>query len=615
MSYYDEYQKTKETTSTNSGGYYSEYLKSKEPPKIKTSFKERLTGAPTKQSDGTYTANTGILPFLGGLPKATFDVGKSLVQGTINTGKNLGESIAVNTGAFDALNNANQQNQDIALNLTKRILADKKLGKNTSNLETALQGLQPKDTIESLAPNSQKSNLQALGDVAMMATEMIMPGEAGVGGTAGKLLARKTIKQVVLSKTKSEAEKMLAKKTLFNIFSGYGYDVGSKLSEGKTNKKEVLSPGVATLLAAIFSGAETKSILKSAGLNESKILGDRALLKANFGDIPTAGTPPPGYWDKSLTALPAPRKPGEIPIELPGEGILGSAEKLRNSASPTQSIVSKTKTPEVIRAEKFNSKQDFINNEMSFYTKTKQKVPNNLVEKSGKAWDNAHTTPKDPPIKPLEPNTPPIASQQVDNTIPNQTSQQVDNTISKTETPLTDNMIKESSPEYKAKIETGAKRIAENNPDVSSDLPFLREQSKLANDFIDTNGVDNSIKILEDGGTLPGNLRPDSLHSILSNIADNTNDGNLIMRVIELGPKIPGTSAQNLGANRLKNPDSAYYAVKDIMDSFQSKKGFLIKKIEESNKKTTIKQLKNWVEQYKNSVENIGEVLDNIICK
>jgi len=498
---------------------------------FKPSLSERWKGTPIKQAGGTFTPTTGIKNFITGLPKATLEVPKMMVEGTIKTGQTLGESLSVNRGDFDALNKANQQRQENELKLLKTIQEDKKRGIDVTKRMEQYNKIasQPYDTIETLAPKSQISNKEAIGNLAMMATEMVMPGEAGLSAMTGKLLARKTIQSIIASKTTSEIEKMLAKKFLFNVGTGYGMDVGRKLSEGKTTK-ESLKPGLITLLSAIFTGAEAKTLLNAARKTTPEIITSRALGRANFGAIPEAGKPPVGYINPNLKYLPEGQKlPPKTPIKVDVDGFrpIEPGEVLPNG----------------------------------YTTKMNQTT--------GETLTNA-----------------PVGASRV-----------------------TDDVAKE--------VPIDKVKVGENTEFLQREFPTdnkitLADQSEQATKFMQSKGLKGAIEVLESGENLPGNLRPDALHSIL---AKEAVDGDDVLRLANLRDKIPKYSAQNLVLNKLKGKENPYYAVLDVQEQLNKKKPYFVKLEEGRDKKRIVKDLTDAIESYKGSRQNIRAALYELMCK
>jgi len=589
--------------------------------KVGTSLGERLTGAPTKQTDGTYTPNTGVLPFLGSIPKATLETAKTFLPGIIPTGKTLGQSIATNTGAFDALNKANQQTDDLKLKLAKRIIVDNKAGKDTTNLMKAYNGLSSRtpDTIQSLAPNTTKTNLQALGDVLLMGSGLIMPGEAGVGGTAGKLLSRSVIENFIKDKTVSETEKLMAKKLLFNLGTGYGFDVGNNLAEGKKGTK-ALQPGAATLLNTVFTGAEARGLLKTARKSEASILEQRALKRANFGKIPEAGVTPPGYFDKSLKELKAPIAENVEKIKIPKIKVENAP---KNTSLNIGLDVGKKKnaiTEQMIRKElkKFNIDIKKIEYKKSGTELTaipilsRELTPEELGQLSidlkqgaipqlsygvgimngpklkdwgGKFKESEYIKPSDTDILNKE-----------------------NKILTETKTKIKEKPVNVTEEE----VTKGVQTISDNLPRKVREHINLKEESKTANEFIKKNGVDDSISALESGKDLPNDMRKDSLYSVLTNNKSLTKDQ--MDRLFAVRKEIPSLSAQNLGLNRLQDRESPYAVIENIKNTLENKQPYFLKVNKKIKTKSIAKQITDLVKSYEGDVSVIRSVIKELIC-
>lgn len=264
--------------------------------RVPTSWKERFTGAPTKLKDSTFKANTGVLPFLGEVGKNAY----GMVTGNPErVGETLGQSIAVNTGAFDALNKANLQNEDIKLNLVKRIIENKKLGKDNSKLIRAYNNLSgSKDTIQSLAPKSQISNKQALGEVLDVGAAALSMGALSSVGKATlvdgktalqsfKLLSKTAQKEILKSMTAEQIVKNLGKEVLVNSGIGYAYDVSGNLKNDEKGIK-MFKPGLGTVL-----GATGTALLGGPGAAKLQTANSEARIASKFKqefNIPNVGT-------------------------------------------------------------------------------------------------------------------------------------------------------------------------------------------------------------------------------------------------------------------------------------------------------------------------------------
>lgn len=197
---------------------------------------------------------------------------------------------------------------------------------------------------------------------------------------------------------------------------GGTYGLGNAMEEGKSAVDTIKDTAVGTILGwaggkalSVIGGAKTASQL--AKKTDAQIT-EEALARANFGPIPEASNP--------RLALPAPRKPSEIPIELPSPGILQSQQKIREVYTP--SVPAKQNSPLHEEASKFNVRDDFVNsqikkeikvetnvpksnqakratqkplnefikNEIDFLERTQQKVPKGYTEKLTKVWEVAN---------------------------------------------------------------------------------------------------------------------------------------------------------------------------------------------------------------------------------
>ena len=202
--------------------------------------------------------------------------------------------------------------------------------------------------------------------------------------------------------------------------SGAAFNAGGSIAEGKSGGDVLKS----SLIGAGIGGAAGGALgIVGAGLAARKLgqkteaqFAEEAAARANLGPIPEASNP--------RLSLPAPRTPNEIPIELPGEGILQTQQKLRETPVPVQPTVERTGIAKV--AEGYHSRQDFVNaqiksetitkpvsipkteqatrstkksltdfikSETNFLVTTQQKIPKGYKEKLTKIWEASNKEP------------------------------------------------------------------------------------------------------------------------------------------------------------------------------------------------------------------------------
>ena len=556
---------------------------------ISPTIKQRFLGTPVQQKDGTFTPTTGMLPFIKSIPKAAGDTAKSFVEGTIQTGRTLGQSIATNTGAFDSLNKSNQESSDISLNLVKQINKNKQIGKDTSGLEGAYNLLSgtSRQTQESITPNTTKTNLQALGDILKLATEALAVGEVATSGKSGVLLVRSQINKYLANKTVSETEKILAKKALFNIASGYGYDVGESLSKGKTGG-QALKPGLGSLLSTIFTGAEIKGVLPGVRATEQSILRNRAIERANLGAIPNVGIPLSGYQNPGIKQLSAPRAKTDLFV-----GPAGASPNI-NDAEFGVNGMNTRKPVQIYDTPKGNN---YIPDaQLPVITAKDVRAPDKNEFNAVKPITKQSSREVVPTLK-----QEPIASS-VETPKPNAVTLETLN-VQRNDTKF--------SPED---ISSGADKIKNDLPPGEHLKVSLEDQSNKAHIFISQNGIENTLNALKNGSLLPDDLRPDALFSILDNEVNKPGNGRFLVDMVKLRPKISGVSGQNLMLNKLRNPGSASAVVEDILDSFGKNKPFLTRSAEKIEKASITKQLKSAIDGFTDDKNNIIAALKEIIC-
>lgn len=512
----------------------------------KTSFKERLTGTPTKNYDNTYKANTGILPFLAEIPK-------TLVSGTVGTGKILGESMAVNRGDFDALNKANQNTEDIKLALVKKIIENKKSGKDNTKLINEYNRLNPSDTIKSLAPNSQVSNLEALGNVGMMGIEATGLSSLARSAKAFGYIGKEAEKQFVKNLTAKELKKRLAAEVAFNTAQGYGTDVAMKAQQDKKD----FSPGIGTAL-----GFGATLLVGNQQLN--KTLNEQsaariAAKKAQTFNIPEAGTPP----------LP---KQLEAPsIKLPAKGILEGQQKLREGfpkqvVNQTTTQFPKIETPSVESKPQFDS-QGFRKVE------TGEVLPNGYTTKMNQTTGETMTN---APIK--ETQTQPVKN----------LNEEFDN------------------------IEKQAQQEINNKP-LEVDSINLKAEGEKAKVAINTLGKEKARRIALGIDEAPNGVRAGAIHSELTNIAKKEGDYELGAELANSDIFKPSSQEINLAKNR--EPNSFYWNVKDIIESRRKNRNIVIKLNEKSEINNISKRLRETIDSISLDNLSIKKLAAKLICK
>lgn len=587
---------------------------------VKTSFKERLTGAPTKQRDGSYKANTGVLPFLGEVGKNLYGVVTGNPQ---NVGSTLGQSLSVNRGDFNALNKANQEKSDIKLNLIKTINKNKELGKDNTSLLKAYNDLNSTDeTIQTLAPKSQISNKQAIGELLDVGSSMLGVGALTAGKTAliggktavnsFKLLSKVAQKEIIKNMTAKEIMANLAKETTINTGIGYGVDVSNNLSQDKKGAA-MFKPGLGTAFGALatagLGGQEAARLQKanSATRIESKY--------AQKFNVPEAGSPLPGYQNKFVPQLESPK------IQLPGEGILKSSEDLRNPKLITQPEI--PKSPIIKEAEKFISKQDYINykknnqSNLSDLIKAKkittlpgQKVTTTKLNdlQLGKIWEEAHTTPKQEGLPPLQQNTPKINTKQP--TFDPATGQpNMKQEIPTQEIPKTK---EQTFKEQADTIDSKAQSETNNNP-IKVDSINIKAEGEKAVSYIETFGKDKARRVALKLDGEPEGVRASAVLAELKNQAQKEGDFALATELaISDARKM---SSQEINLAKLEDPNSFDLQVKDIYESKRKKQNIVTKMNEKSAINSIAQKLRKAVESVNLDNFSIKKLAASLMCK
>lgn len=196
--------------------------------------------------------------------------GNAIISSEKAVGETLGQSMAVNSKDFANMQASKQQHADAILKTQKQINEDKAQGKDTSHLETILNSAKKiygtVGNIEDIAPATQKTNLQALGEVGGVGLDVLSAGSYGTaarGAETGVLLTKEAAQTAAKTaaeqavKTGAEAVKPTLSTTLKTIGKqtavrsavgggiGYASDISQNLQQGKTGT-EALTPGLGT---------------------------------------------------------------------------------------------------------------------------------------------------------------------------------------------------------------------------------------------------------------------------------------------------------------------------------------------------------------------------------
>ncbi len=289
--------------------------------------------------------------------------------------------------------------------------------------------------------------------------------------------------------------------------------------------------------------------------------------------------------------LPAPRTPEQIPIELPAPGILKQQELLRNKTGIPVTETNIQKSPEIIRAEKFNSKQDFINNERQFYIRTKQNIPSpkTFETKLSKVWDEAHKTPEAVPLPKVESYLP------SNKKIPNTKETIVEPTNSQTNIPQ--------------KVAEDVQISSKSKPEEVTVSSKIDRDNLIQQDF--NKDPQKTLRIALGKESPTNGVPSDSYLSYMKKYADDTNNAGLIDELSN--SNVSSTSGSKLGAN-IRGTTSDI--VREIKDSFREKIPSHINETSEVNKfSKKLREALETVVSTKPTKEAILQAVDSLICK
>lgn len=185
-------------------------------------------------------------------------IGKAVISAETAVGNDLtaGTRAGMETKNEDMLRGAQDESEKV---LSQLIAKQKAEGRDSSRTEKILatarqNSIAPQvGDFQKSVPESTKTNLQGLGDVAGVGLDVLSAGTYGSGFKSFNL-ASKTLPKVVapvvektLGQTLKGVVKETGKKTLVGAGSGYAYDVARNLQEGKTGS-DIAKPGMGTIL-------------------------------------------------------------------------------------------------------------------------------------------------------------------------------------------------------------------------------------------------------------------------------------------------------------------------------------------------------------------------------
>lgn len=582
MSLYSDFQKNKEKQVKKSSK--SLYTKFKEEQnKVKPTFNQRMTGEPVKQKDGTFKATTGVtdflteLPFFGPFARLAKTGGETLAYNKLDD--KTREYLAKTNTTLDVAPDLNRKNSEILFDAGEAML------------DAATGGI---------------SSLYRKGAVNTL-----------------KLSPLKVRNLADLKLTRNQIMKRLGIETGINTSAAYGYEVGQNVKEEKTGA-EALKPGYGTPLTAILT-----AVMGSKGATDlsNKILDNKIKNPPKFNipnipdpdinRIPGVNSPTVEQLVKGGRALPAPRKPNEIPIEMPSPEIAASQRKLNEV--PRVEIPQAVKSPAIKEAEQFMSKKDYINYKLENDTNYKNLIKNKKLstlpgskiqterikteQQLGKIWDEAHTTPKQQQLTPLPKQE--IPTQQIKQEV---TTQQVGQDIPNTKT--TPEQFKTETPEVKQE------RFNKEEETFTKDFPdYEKGTFKKWSEELDNIPREELENVALGGSkTIPTTVPEGAYLSRMKNLADEENNIKLINELSD--SKVISKGAQTtVSAKMAKEGNTSDFLAQVKRDILESK-GFNSKKVEKEQSKI-IEGLKKKLEQVsKNPLDNkyIDEIINNIIC-
>jgi len=233
-------------------------------------------------------------------------VGGAFIEGEKKFGESITASLATYAPSLVGVKDLEKsQAQDIQTQkqIMEQIKQGRAQGKDVSRWEKLLQSqaAQPKQTVEKMLPAVTKTPGQVFGEAGRVALDAAMFGTVSKGAQTMKLVpklstAEKILKAKDLAHAKDLYDALSTGQKALSILKttgkavaqqaplGYGFDVTSKLMEGKTGK-EALTPGLGTGLGVAIPTAIGGFQLLGLARKPVARLIESKLIKPNVSDV------------------------------------------------------------------------------------------------------------------------------------------------------------------------------------------------------------------------------------------------------------------------------------------------------------------------------------------
>lgn len=201
--------------------------------------------------------------------KGFFSKVASLTKGIggalISSEKGVGESLAAGPAASLPIVRQAQESQTLAdagaVDILKAIRTNRELGRDTSRLEATYRDVtgQPAFDFNEIIPAAEKTNKQALGEVAGVGLDVVTAGTLSKGAQSFKVLkaaqpVAKASKALTTGAKLAQTAKSTAKAAAVGAGIGYGYDVVNSLQENESGG-DIYKPGWGAALGAVLPAA------------------------------------------------------------------------------------------------------------------------------------------------------------------------------------------------------------------------------------------------------------------------------------------------------------------------------------------------------------------------
>lgn len=450
-----------------------------------------------------------------------------------------------------------------------------------------------------------KENLKVILNSASTGAELASYLTAG--GVAKDTVAGLTARGVLASKN-TFAEwvvKQFPKLAKEGFIQGLAYTAGSQGREYvATGTKPSLGQAVTDVaLSTVGSVAIPAVLQKTFGTSGKKILTARETERA-IADARILGRKVPDVATK-FDNVPKPSAGNILDNNFNPKSEINTPDIKVNEGAVGLTPEVKPRNALELRATRAATKEDFINNEVSFLTRTKQKVTDKAVKEANKAWDNMHPKPEFPKTYSVPRKTAPTPAPTPTTTKPFLTAKEfaeqksgITSTTSPTQTiPKVENQILKD-------VERLADEVEGFEP--GKFIEWSQEIRKLDPEEI-TNVAMGGKK------TIDNNIPANAYLSIAKNLAEESGD---IKMVKELASSnVASKTGQGLVASKLTTTGNIVDDLREVvLQKLRNKKLDETKLTQEQN--ALFKKVKDRLTEFTQTTkQEVDNIISSLICK